>query len=88
MLLASVGLYRVISYLTMQRAGEIGIRMALGARRDQVLRLMLGDRLRPALYGQVLGLVASTEAVRLIQSMFMEHGRLIRRSLTLWPQRC
>jgi predicted permease len=67
--LASVGLYGVLSYLTMQRSGEIGIRMALGAQREQVLRLMLGDGLRPALYGLVLGLAASAGAVRLIQSM-------------------
>jgi putative ABC transport system permease protein len=67
--LASVGLYGVLSYLTMQRTGEIGVRMALGAQREQVLRLMLGDGLRPALYGLVLGLAVSAGAVRLIQSM-------------------
>jgi ABC-type antimicrobial peptide transport system permease subunit len=43
--------------------------MALGAQREQVLRLMLGDGLRPALYGLTLGLAASVGAVRLIQSM-------------------
>ena len=43
--------------------------MALGAQREQVVRLMLGDGLRPALYGLVLGLAASVGAVRLIQSM-------------------
>jgi putative ABC transport system permease protein len=69
LVLASVGLYGVLSYLTTQRTGEIGLRMALGAERQQVLRLMLGDGLRPALYGLVLGLVASAGAVRLIQSM-------------------
>jgi predicted permease len=69
LMLASVGLYGVLSYLTTQRTGEIGVRMALGARRAQVLRLMLGDGLRPALYGLVLGLAASAGAVRLIQSM-------------------
>ena len=69
LLLASVGLYGVLSYLTAQRTGEIGVRMALGAQRGQVLRLMLGDGLRPALYGLVLGLAASAGAVRLIQSM-------------------
>ena len=69
LMLASVGLYGVLSYLTMQRTGEIGVRMALGAERGQVLRLMLGDGLRPALYGLVLGLAASAGAVRLIQSM-------------------
>ena len=69
LMLASVGLYGVLSYLTTQRTGEIGVRMALGAQREQVLRLMLGDGLRPALYGLVLGLAASAGAVRLIQSM-------------------
>ena len=69
LVLASVGLYGVLSYLTTQRTGEIGVRMALGAQRGQVLRLMLGDGLRPAFYGLVLGLAASTGAVRLIHSM-------------------
>jgi putative ABC transport system permease protein len=69
LILASVGLYGVLSYLTTQRIGEIGIRMALGAQREEVLRLMLGDGLRPALYGLTLGLAASMGAVRLIQSM-------------------
>jgi putative ABC transport system permease protein len=69
LILASVGLYGVLSYLTAQRTGEIGVRMALGAQREEVLRLMLGDGLRPALYGLALGLAASIGAVRLIQSM-------------------
>jgi putative ABC transport system permease protein len=69
LVLASVGLYGVLSYLTTQRTGEIGVRMALGAKREQVLRLMLGDGLRPAFYGLVLGLVASAGGVRLIESM-------------------
>jgi predicted permease len=69
LLLASVGLYGVLSYLMTQRTVEIGVRMALGAQREQVVRLMLGDGLRPALYGLALGLAASTGAVRLIQSM-------------------
>jgi len=69
LLLASVGLYGVLSYLMTQRTGEIGIRIALGAQREQVVRLMLGDGLRPAVYGLVLGLAASAGAARLIQSM-------------------
>jgi len=72
LLLASIGLYGVLSYLTTQRTAEIGIRMALGAERKQVLRLMLGDGLRPVLYGLVLGLAASAAAVRFIQSMLYE----------------
>ena len=70
--LASVGLYGVLSYLATQRTAEIGVRIALGARRKQVLDLMLGDGLRPALYGLVLGLVASLAAVKLIESMLYE----------------
>ena len=69
LILASVGLYGVVSYLSTQRTGEIGVRMALGAERGQVLFLMLGDGLRPAFYGLILGLAASVGAVRLIHSM-------------------
>jgi len=69
LLLAAVGLFGVLSYLVAQRQGEIGIRLALGAQREQVLRLMVGDGLRPALYGLTLGLAVSVGAVRLIQSM-------------------
>jgi putative ABC transport system permease protein len=72
LILASVGLYGVLSYLTTQRTGEIGVRMALGAPREEVLRLMLGDGLRPTLYGLTLGLVGSIGAVRLVQSMLYE----------------
>jgi len=67
--LASVGLYGVLSYLMTQRTAELGIRIALGAQRDQVLRLMLFDGLRPAIFGLAFGLAASTAATRLIQSM-------------------
>ncbi len=72
LVLASVGLYGVLSYLTMQRTREIGVRMALGAQRAQVLRFMLSDGLRPAIYGLVLGLAVSAAAVRLIQSLLYE----------------
>lgn len=67
--LTSVGLYGVLSYLMTQRTTELGIRIALGAQRDQVLRLMLFDGLRPAIFGLVFGLAASTAATHLIQSM-------------------
>ena len=69
LLLASVGLYGVLSYLVTQRRTEIGIRIALGAKREQVLRLVLVDGLRPALLGLVLGLVASIGAAQAIRSL-------------------
>jgi putative ABC transport system permease protein len=69
LLLAAVGLFGVLSYIVAQRTSEIGIRIALGAQREQVLRKVLLDGLRPALLGLAFGLVASVGAVRLIQSM-------------------
>jgi putative ABC transport system permease protein len=69
LLLAAVGLYGVLSYLGTQRTGEIGIRIALGASRNSVLRLMLLDGLLPAAAGMVIGLLAGAFAVRLIRTM-------------------
>lgn len=69
LLLAAVGLYGVLAYLVTQRTGEIGIRMALGARRERVLRLVLIDGLRPALLGLVIGIGASLAVTRLISSV-------------------
>jgi putative ABC transport system permease protein len=69
LLLASVGLYGVLSYLVEQRTSEIGVRIALGAQREQVLRLMLLDGLRPALTGLALGLLGGAAASQLIRSM-------------------
>jgi predicted permease len=69
LLLAAVGLFGVLSYIVAQRTGEIGIRIALGARREQVLSRVLLDGLRPALLGLVLGLAASVGAAKQIASM-------------------
>jgi predicted permease len=76
LLLAAGGLYGVLSYLVTQRVPEIGIRLALGAQREQVLRLVLFDGLRPALVGLILGLGASAGATRLIRSMLYGTGPL------------
>ncbi len=69
LLLAAVGLYGVLAYLVTQRTGDIGIRMALGAKRERVLRLVLIDGLRPALLGLVIGIAASVGVTRLIGSL-------------------
>ena len=69
LLLASVGLFGVLSYVVAQRTPEIGIRLALGAQRGELLRLTLIDGLKPAMAGLVLGLAAAAAATRLISSL-------------------
>jgi predicted permease len=69
LLLAAVGLYGVLAFLVTQRTAEIGIRMALGARRERVLQLVLVDGLRPALLGLAIGIAASLAVTRLIGSV-------------------
>ncbi|HEV2325244.1 MAG TPA: ABC transporter permease [Terracidiphilus sp.] len=69
LLLAAAGLFGVLSYIAAQRSSEIGIRIALGAQRVQVLGLMLSDGMRPALIGLVLGLAASAATTHFIKAM-------------------
>ncbi|HKW89983.1 MAG TPA: ABC transporter permease [Candidatus Acidoferrales bacterium] len=67
--LAMVGLYGVISYSVVQRTREIGIRVALGANRRDVLRLVVGQGLRLTLIGAAIGLAAAFAVTRLIQNL-------------------
>jgi predicted permease len=70
--LAGVGLFGVMSYIAAQRKTEIGIRVALGATREQVMRKMLLDGMRPAVFGLVGGLAASLEAGQLMRDLLYE----------------
>lgn len=72
LILAAAGLYGVLAYLVTQRTSEIGVRIALGARRDHVLRMVLADGLRPAIAGLLVGLAGGAAVARLIRSMLYE----------------
>jgi predicted permease len=69
LLLAAVGLYGVISYSVRMRTRELGIRMALGAQRTDILRMILGTGMQLATIGLVLGLVATLVVGRVLSSL-------------------
>jgi len=71
LLLAAVGLYGLMANLVAQRTGEIGLRMALGAQRADVLKLVLGRGLRLATWGSFIGLVASFALLRLLSTLLI-----------------
>jgi predicted permease len=67
--LAGIGIYGMMSYAVAQRTREIGLRMTLGAQRGSVLRLVIGDGMKLALAGVVLGLIASVVLTRTMKNL-------------------
>jgi putative ABC transport system permease protein len=72
LVLAAVGVYGVVAHVVSQRTREIGVRMALGARRTEVVRLMLWQGLRPATLGLATGIAIAAGASRLMQGLLYE----------------
>jgi predicted lysophospholipase L1 biosynthesis ABC-type transport system permease subunit len=83
--LASVGLYGVVAYFVSQGTREIGIRMAIGAGRSDVLRLVVRQGIWTTLVGLAAGLAIAIAATRLMEACFMESAPPIR--CPIWPPR-
>ncbi len=85
LLLAAIGIYGVLSYAIAQRTQELGVRMALGAGRGQVLRLVLGQGLRLAGTGALLGLAAALALGRFAHAFLFGVNAADPLTLTLVP---
>jgi putative ABC transport system permease protein len=88
LLLAGMGLYAVMAYAVSQRTHEIGVRLALGAQSNNILRLILGSGLKLTLAGMALGMAGALALTRVMESLLygisaMDASAIILASLTL-----
>ncbi len=75
-LLAAIGLYGVMSYTVSQRTREMGVRLALGARRGQLVRLVILEGMKPALAGLLAGVAVSMAIGRLMRGLLYQIGAI------------
>lgn len=73
MTLVTLDLFSIVSYLVTQRTHELGIRIALGARRWHVLRLIMGSGLRTAFAGAAIGIAVSIAIAPLVQPLLFDN---------------
>ena len=95
LLLAAFGLYGVLSLAIVRRTGEIGLRMALGAQRGDILKLVIGQGMKPVLIGLACGLLGSLALTRAMAGLLLSwsrarlpgvpHPRLARSARALQP---
>jgi putative ABC transport system permease protein len=85
LLLAALGIYGVIAYAVSQRTRELGIRVALGATRERIVRLVIREGVWLAGTGVVLGVLASLALTRAIASLMFGVGKLDPVTLTAAP---
>ena len=88
LVLAALGIYSVIAWLVTQRAREIGVRIALGASKRDVVRMMSLHGLKPVLAGLAIGLAGAFGATRLLQNQLFEIGPRDPATLTHDCDRC
>jgi ABC-type antimicrobial peptide transport system permease subunit len=74
LLMAVIGLYGVIAFVAAQRTQEIGVRMALGATRADILRLIAGEGVRLVVLGGILGMSAALATAQLLKSLLFNVG--------------